>query len=115
MPRHIPEDLAKRYIALDSKIETLCAEQEDLKKKLRLYHAKGYVSDLIGFKDSSRQNIKWEQLVSELCHKYMKPGQIRIFYSKLLKRFPRKPIESSIVIFGKERKFHKKESASEAA
>ena len=102
MPRQIPEEIVKKYVLLDSKIAQLSEERSKLKERLRHYNEQGYESPLLRFQESTTWKPDWKKLVHELTAKYMAPPQRRVYFSKLLKRFPRKEVAPTIVILSEE-------------
>jgi hypothetical protein len=103
--KRIPDQIVQEYIALDKRIDLLNAEIEDLKQKLRKYHKRGFMHPLISFTDVKRRTIAWKLIVAELVEKYIKqPAAKKIFFARLDERFKLKPIASTIVIVGKEKK-----------
>ncbi len=106
LAKQISPELVQQYIKLDAKLDKLTQEYDALKAELRLSHSRGYESPLINFKESTSFKPNWKLLVTELVTKFMKPAERRVFFSRLQKRFPRKPVAPTIVIVGKERKSH---------
>jgi hypothetical protein len=101
MSRQIPKELVQSFIKLDDKIEALKQEREDQKKRLRSYHDKGYESSLLIFRESSSWKPDWKGEVERLTKKFMTPTKRRVYFSRLVKRFPRKVIAVAVLIASK--------------